>query len=129
MCIMILFLMITALPCFYDIAPPPPLGFISAGLFLSGIGGVIASYVNYFRAPRDEPVCNGMYHISRNPIYMSVAVMALGMAIACQSWLIFACLCLHTLAQHPIILEEERFCKKRYADAYRLYQKRTRRYI
>lgn len=127
--IMILFLVITALPCFYEIEIGNPSFILGGVLFFLGAAGVGTSYVNYFSTPGEELVCRGIYRISRNPIYLSVIIMALGMVLFCRSWLIFLCLCLYTLIQHPIIREEERFCIEHYGKAYLQYKTRTRRYL
>ena len=103
----------------------------AAGLFLYllGITGIIVSYANYFTTPQNKLVQNGIYKISRNPIYLSSMLVSLGIVILCKSPALAGLITIYFLLQYQIIIEEERFCAEKYGEIFNDYKKRVPRYF
>ena len=59
------------------------------GLFIYMIGIIFATMaVLVFTAtPKDRPVTNGIYRISRNPMYLGMFMIFIGVGTACVSWI------------------------------------------
>ena len=72
---------------------------------------------------------NGLYRLSRNPMYLSYFILFMGCALLTHSVLLGGIVIIFQLSSHWIILSEERWCIGRFGDAYRQYMKRVRRYI
>lgn len=127
--IMGLFVLIIVYPVFLTIQFGTVFFYIGLVAFLlSGIA-VITSFVNYVSTPLDQTICKGMYKISRNPIYVSVAAMGFGMALMCHSVIIAIFLIILLILQHFIILEEEKFCMDKYGESYREFKQNVPRYF
>ena len=72
---------------------------------------------------------NGVYGISRNPMYVSYFICFIGMALLTRSWILFGFVAAFQISAHWIILSEERWCLERFGAAYKQYMKTARRYI
>jgi protein-S-isoprenylcysteine O-methyltransferase Ste14 len=83
--------------------------------------------------PGREParlVSDGPFRFSRNPIYISLAVMYTGLSVAFNTFwplafLIFAIV----IVDRKIILQEEKFLEKKFGEGYRSYKLKVRRWI
>ncbi len=71
----------------------------------------------------------GLYRISRNPMYAAYFLFFLGCVLLTQSGLLLVCLICFQIAAHWIVLAEERWCLQQFGEAYRQYMKETGRYI
>ena len=110
------------------------LGSLVAGLGLMIFIAAFFSFGNSWRIGIDKEtagklVTGGIFSISRNPIYVAVDLLFIGVFLMNGTWffLIFAVLAI--LAVHAQTLREERFLMQRYADAYERYRKHTPRYL
>ncbi len=72
---------------------------------------------------------NGVYRLSRNPMYVAYFVFFAGCALITRSWGLFGFVLLFQVTGHWIILSEERWCVQQFGEAYLRYQKRVRRYL
>ncbi len=127
--LMVLFFAVLVYPVFLRVRFASDLFAPGAAVFaLSGLG-TIAAYTAYFTTPLNEPICKGIYRVSRNPVYVSVAGMMLGIALMCHSVLIVGITVLQLLLQHPIILEEEAYCRKIHGKNYLEYFEKVPRYL
>lgn len=75
-------------------------------------------------------VLDGPFRFSRNPIYISLAVMYTGLSVALNTFwplafLIFAI----AMIDRMVILQEERFLEKKFGEEYRSYKLKVRRWI
>lgn len=71
---------------------------------------------------------NGIFKISRNPVYLSYHLLFLSMLF--YSWKLFLPLyLLFAIIFHLLILEEEKYLKARFGNEYTNYCNNTRRYI
>ena len=117
----------------YSIFLPLKLGTIwfYAGLPVALIGLVILTVVmvNYAATPWDEPVTKGVYRISRNPVYFSEFLLDISIGIACASWIFILSGTIFMILTNIVVGSEERFCLKKYGNAYREHMDRTPRWI
>jgi protein-S-isoprenylcysteine O-methyltransferase Ste14 len=117
----------------YSIFLPLELGTpcFCAGLATALIGLAMLTIVmmNYINTPWDKPVTKGLYHYSRHPTYITIAIFLLGVGIACASWLFLLLSIVFTILNIFRADFEERFCLKKYSDAYREYVNRTPKWL
>lgn len=139
---------------------PPPLWFLAAivaGAFLPGLrlgivasgppGGVLAALgvalllwsVRWFRrtgqdtrpwTPSRELIRRGPYRFSRNPMYVGMTVLTIGIGgLLARGWIALlaplALLAVHRTA----VLREEAYLAEQFGEPYREYMKRVRRYL
>jgi protein-S-isoprenylcysteine O-methyltransferase Ste14 len=107
--------------------------FVVCGLVLTGSAALkfksAGTTVRPDRAP-SALVMSGPYRISRNPMYLGLAVISLGIAIADQSfWTLIALAIVVALIQRHAIEPEEAFLEKRFGTEYLSYKHRVRRWI
>lgn len=100
-------------------------------LLLYCIGVVLCaiSVFNFAKPDKRGINQNGLYRISRNPMYVSYFVCFLGCALLTRSILLLAVLSAFQISAHWIILSEERWCVKEFGDAYIEYSRKVRRYL
>lgn len=72
---------------------------------------------------------NGIYHYSRNPMYVSYFIYFVGCALLTQSLVLCGIVVIFQITSHWIILSEERWCIEKFGKEYKQYMKRVRRYI
>lgn len=110
------------------------------GIFLS-VTAVIAfaltlvAFGNSFRMGidtenPDKLITNGIFSISRNPMYVAFILFFLGLILAHPNFVIIAVLfALYIPILHRQIVREEDFLKTHYGDEYLDYAKKVRRYL
>ena len=103
--------------------------YVGLPIFVLSIVMTIMINISFATSPIDKPVTKGFYRISRHPIYLSAALMYLGMGIACASWVLLLCAVLWVAFFHIIIPVEERFLTQQYGEAYRKYVNETPMWI
>jgi len=94
--------------------------------------GMIFNFVaatTLMNTPLDRPATEGLYRISRNPIYLGAFLEFIGIGIACASWLFLLLIAILIILQHIVVGAEERWCLEKYGDAYREYMNRTPKWI
>jgi len=79
--------------------------------------------------PINRPATEGLYRISRNPIYFGTFLMFIGIGIACASWLFLLLIIVFIALYDILIAPEERWCLEKYGDTYREYMNRTPKWI
>lgn len=102
-----------------------------AGLVTYGLGVLlcIASVFNFAKPAEDGINLNGLYRISRNPMYMAYFIYFLGCVLLTRSLLLLAILMVFQISSHWIILSEERWCIKKFGEEYKNYMNTVRRYV
>jgi len=106
-------------------------GWFYTGLFayvLSMIFGFIAM-IHFALAPLDKPATKGVYTISRNPMYLSMFLIFVGISLACASWLFLLLAMIWIILADRGVVAEERLCLEMYGDSYREYMNRTPRWL
>jgi protein-S-isoprenylcysteine O-methyltransferase Ste14 len=127
-----------------DLAFPHP---IADGLFVAPLGwaAIVASVVLAasatvrlrrsgtafdVRRPTTRLVDHGIYRISRNPIYLSMMLLVVGIALAANSLVILICVLPAGSALCVLVIRrEERYLRRKFGDHYSDYMRRVRRWI
>lgn len=80
--------------------------------------------------PTTTIITDGVYKYSRNPIYVAMAVVYAGVAIAAGSWLalLFLPLCL-LFIRYYVIAREEAYLEEKFGKEYLDYKARVRRWL
>jgi protein-S-isoprenylcysteine O-methyltransferase Ste14 len=89
----------------------------------------VVAMLNFATSPRDKVITKGLYGISRNPMYVGLLIMYIGLGITCASWLYLLLTVVLMILLNANLSGEERYCLYRYGDDYREYLKRTPRWI
>lgn len=75
-------------------------------------------------------VTTGPYRFSRNPIYLGLSLIYIGIALGLALWWALALLPLIWIILHfGVVRREEAYLEARFGEAYESYRARTRRYI
>ena len=111
----------------------------TAGLALvAGLGLLVACFLRFKAAGTNVPtwmpttalVISGPYHFSRNPIYLALTIIYLGLALAYGSWWPIVLLApVLIVMRFGVIGREERYLEAKFGDAYRAYRASVRRWI
>jgi len=101
------------------------------GFIICCIGIVLyaVSIVNYANPKLNGINSNGLYQVSRNPMYIAYFIYFFGCVLLTHSWILFAMLIIFQISVHWIILSEERWCIKKFGEQYLRYMNETRRYL
>jgi protein-S-isoprenylcysteine O-methyltransferase Ste14 len=118
---------------------PQPYAMIAGDVTLVlGVALALASIITMLRgkgtvntnAASQALVTTGIYRISRNPMYVSNALIYIGFALLLGATWALALLPLPLIyTQVAVILPEERFLTRHFGDAYRAYAARVRRWL
>jgi protein-S-isoprenylcysteine O-methyltransferase Ste14 len=80
--------------------------------------------------PTETIVSDGLYRFSRNPIYLGLFGIYLGMAVLGDSlWVLGLVVPLFALMHFGVILREERYLDRKFGDVYRRYRAIVRRWL
>ncbi len=75
-------------------------------------------------------VDHGVYGMTRNPMYLAMALLYLGLALACASLGALVLLpVVMFIIRTQVIAREERYLEAKFGDSYRAYKARVRRWI
>ena len=115
-----------------------PGGVIAGTLILAGIALAAAGIGGFSRAgtpvPTNEPsralVTAGIHGWSRNPIYVGLFALYIGIGFALRSpWIIVFVLPAAVVIRYGVVAREEAYLESRFGDAYRHYRARVRRWL
>ena len=98
-------------------------------VYLFGMIFTIVAGTNLDNTPMNRPATEGLYRISRNPIYLGTFLIFIGIGIAGASWLFLLLIAVFIVLYDILIAPEERWCLEKYGDAYREYMDKTPRWI
>ncbi len=77
-----------------------------------------------------ELVTDGLFRFSRNPLYLSLLLLFLGIAIRVNSlWLIILLPVLFIMLDRCVVLREEKYLEGKFGDEYLQYKEEVRRWI
>lgn len=112
---------------------------VNAGvLILLGIAIFAASVRNFSRAatpvqgtrPTRALVTTGIHGWSRNPIYLAMFLVYVGIGLVVRSpWILILALPLVITIHHGVVVPEEAYLERRFGDAYRDYKARVSRWL
>jgi hypothetical protein len=114
----------------------PPIRWLGLGAAWAGVGLYVLALRDLgaswrFTIDRErsgELVTTGVFAFSRNPIYLALALLALGVSLALFSLLLILLACAALLYFQHLIRREERFLAAHYGEAYRAYCAGVRRW-
>jgi protein-S-isoprenylcysteine O-methyltransferase Ste14 len=98
-------------------------------IYLLGLGIGIMAIANAASTPLGKPFIKGVYRYSRNPMYLSMITVFIGIGIASASWFYLLLSAILTALLNVTVAAEERYCLERYGLAYRKYIGVTPRWI
>jgi protein-S-isoprenylcysteine O-methyltransferase Ste14 len=80
--------------------------------------------------PTTEIVESGPFRVTRNPLYLQMLLMCVGVAVILMDWwiLVLTPVCAWLL-QRLAILPEEAYLQRKFGDAYLAYKSRVRRWL
>lgn len=115
--------------CFLTIKTGSP--FFPMGLTVYGVGALLLTLATvHFAKPSERGVNrNGLYRLSRNPMYLSYFVYFLGCVLLTRSPVLFLFLLILQISSHWLILAEERWCQAAFGEEYAQYAQSVRRYL
>jgi len=80
--------------------------------------------------PATALVTSGPFRFSRNPLYLAMVLLYLGLALAVNSlWPLVLLIPLLVVLHYGVILREERYLESKFGDAYRDYRAAVRRWL
>jgi protein-S-isoprenylcysteine O-methyltransferase Ste14 len=111
---------------------------IGCSLILIGLALAAAGIRNFSRAgtpvqsikPTRALVTTGIHGWTRNPIYIGMFLLYVGIGTAAQSpWTLILTLPLAITIRYGVVSREEAYLERRFDDAYRDYKARVRRWL
>jgi len=106
---------------------------VAAGLVLGGSAVVVFRRTGTPPDPRETPtglVTGGPYRVTRNPMYLGMALILAGIALWRDDVVLLAAPASFVLIINVIrIPREERQMEELFGDSYRLYKKKVRRWV
>ena len=106
-----------------------PVFYIGFLLYVLGLSGFILALINFKNTPFDEPVTTGIYRFSRNPQWVTFALVLVSCAIVVGSWIALLLLGVRIVFNHFRILGEEKGCLEQYGASYQAFMDRVPRYF
>jgi protein-S-isoprenylcysteine O-methyltransferase Ste14 len=115
-----------------------PAGWVGATVFALALALFVWAIVTMSRAgsnvPTNRPtttiVDTGPYRFTRNPIYLAMVLGLVGLAIAFNSlWPLLTLVPFVLVIQYGVIAREEAYLERKFADVYRGYRARVRRWL
>ena len=115
---------------FLKVQRTDPLMFaIGVVVYTAGLILLVVSVANFATPARNGINQNGLYRVSRNPMYVSYFVFFIGCVLMTRSFVLFVLVSIFQIPAHWIILAEERWCVQKFGNEYLQYMKKVRRYI
>jgi protein-S-isoprenylcysteine O-methyltransferase Ste14 len=117
----------------YAVFLPLQLGtvWLYSGLVICLFGMIFTSVaiLNFATSPKDKVITKGLYRLTRNPTYVGMILMHIGLGVACASWFFLLLTVVLIIMLNAVLLSEERYCLYRFGDDYQKYQNNTPRWI
>lgn len=104
---------------------------LAVGLLIWGRQTLVAGGTNVDPSlPSTTIVTAGPYRFSRNPLYVGLAAVYLGLTLALDTWWGIVLLAVVLIVMHQgVIRREERYLEQKFGDRYRQYRAAVRRYL
>ena len=82
------------------------------------------------RKPTTTLVSDGAFHYSRNPTYLSLTLLYVGLALVLGSpWVLLMVVPAVALTQWGVVLREERYLEAKFGEEYRRYKANVRQWL
>jgi protein-S-isoprenylcysteine O-methyltransferase Ste14 len=107
-------------------------------LIASALVLAIAAMARFARAGTNIPtylpatalVAAGPYRFSRNPIYVAMILLVLGIGVVLDgAWIVAIAVPFALVLRYGVVAREERYLEAKFGDSYRAYRARVRRWI
>ncbi len=107
-------------------------------LVAAGAGLLVWGFLSLKRAhtavnpyePTTVLVTHGPYRFSRNPLYVALTVVHVGIGVWLQSlWIVMTALPAMLVVHYGVVLREERYLLRKFGAAYRSYHSQVRRWL
>jgi protein-S-isoprenylcysteine O-methyltransferase Ste14 len=107
-------------------------------LIAAGLSLIVSARVLFFRTkqspipwkPSPELILRGPYRFTRNPMYVGITLVVLGIGFAVDNLWISFCAPIALLVVHFIAVKpEERYLSEKFGESYRTYLTHVRRYL
>jgi len=98
-------------------------------VYFLGMAFEITTLLNLATSPKDKVINGGLYRFSRNPMYIGMLLLHIGLGIATASWLYIIFTFTLAILLNAFVLNEERYCLHIYGNDYLKYKNRTPRWI
>ena len=98
-------------------------------IYTAGIILLIISIVDFAKPSESGINRNGIYRISRNPMYVAYFICFVGFALLTQSLILLGFVLIFQISAHRIILAEEKWCIEKFGEEYLQYMNSVGRYI
>jgi protein-S-isoprenylcysteine O-methyltransferase Ste14 len=80
--------------------------------------------------PTTKIVDTGPYGFTRNPIYLAMFLLLIGLAIALDTiWLLFTLAAFVLVIRNGVVVREETYLERKFGETYRNYRARVRRWL
>ncbi len=108
------------------------------GLVALGVAMFAVGVRNFSRAstpvPSTQPVralvITGVHGVSRNPIYVGMFLLYVGIGlVALSPWMLVLTLSIVIIMRYGVVAREEAYLERRFGDAYRDYKTHVRRWL
>ncbi len=99
------------------------------GFFISGLIILILATISVSRTEMDKPFTGSVYRFSRHPMYLSMILIYIGVSVASASWLFLLITVITVFLQQYQMIQEEKYCLKKFGNDYREYMGRTPRWF
>jgi protein-S-isoprenylcysteine O-methyltransferase Ste14 len=109
----------------------PTIVALSFGIFFWAAGTMLRGHASIpTNTPTDAIVAGGPFRFSRNPIYLSMILLHIGVGAWTKSlWFFVLAAISVALLTWGVILREERYLERKFGDEYLSYKSRVRRWI
>jgi len=123
-----------------------PLPFINTNMsFIAGISIIVLSFILFgvvllefsrlktsvdHRKPTNAIITTGAFRYSRNPIYISMVMLCIGISFLINSlWGFVATLLASIIITKFVIIKEETYLERKFGESYLQYRKAVRRWL
>jgi protein-S-isoprenylcysteine O-methyltransferase Ste14 len=125
------------LPLRFDLSLAPRIGVAASA---AGLGvAMMAAAMGLFRRTGQDPkpwkhtpelICTGIYRITRNPMYVGMALLQVGIGIGfANGWILVLVPVVLAIVHTTAIRHEEAYLQREFGDAYREYRSSVRRWL
>jgi len=127
------------LPLPFAVPGAAPMRWLLGGaMIIAGIAFMGGGFRGFTQAgtpvPTNQPttalVTSGIHGWTRNPIYVGMFLIYLGIGIAAASqWILMLVVPIAVVMRYGVVAREEAYLERRFGDAYRDYKRRVRRWL
>lgn len=122
----------------YPVLPAPLQYWLGGAVILCSFAMVFPAFRAFKRAgtevnpkkPTTAIVSEGSFRFSRNPLYLSLAVLVAGIAVAADAiWVVAMLVPTLVVIRYGVIAREEAYLEKKFGEEYLAYKARVRRWL